>query len=126
MSTLQRRHVAAPTRAHAVAEAGLSYFGFLGLFLVPPLAMVAVRLGRAGLRRVARAAWPIAAIAVAYTTPWDHWILSQGVWSYPPGRVAGLGVGLVPIEEITFMVSQVALVCGVLALLRRRVRSGER
>lgn len=61
-------------------------------------------------------------LAVTYTGPWDHFIIEQGVWSYPPGRIIGPTIGNVPLEEYCFMVLQVAFTGLVLlALTGRRV-----
>lgn len=59
-------------------------------------------------------------VAVAYTTPWDHWLIVNGVWSYPPDSVLGT-IALVPIEEYLFMIGQTVLTgCWTLAVLARR------
>ncbi len=56
------------------------------------------------------ARWGIALLAVlafVYTTPWDNYLVSSGIWSYGPGRVAeNLLIGFVPIEEYLFFVLQ--------------------
>ncbi len=94
----------------------MTYLQFLGVFLLPPVALVALRLGPRALTGQAGTVLKLAGLALVYTLPWDHWILEQGVWWYPSERVVGLRLGLVPLEEMLFMVLQVALVCGVMAL----------
>ncbi|KAI9351085.1 Squalene/phytoene synthase-domain-containing protein, partial [Zopfochytrium polystomum] len=47
----------------------------------------------------------LAALAVAYTTPWDNYIIWAGAWRYHPSRVAAR-IGLVPVEEYAFFVVQ--------------------
>ncbi|KAJ3043124.1 hypothetical protein HDV00_005739 [Rhizophlyctis rosea] len=44
--------------------------------------------------------------ALFYTTPWDNYIISQGAWSYPPGRATDSPFGYVPVEEYFFFVVQ--------------------
>ena len=89
----------------------MTYAEFLLFFVVPPSVVLTVYLlwrGRLN-RRLGLALLATAAIAVVYTGPWDSTIISQGVWSYPPGRVIGPTIALVPIEEYTFFVLQVVM-----------------
>jgi lycopene cyclase domain-containing protein len=48
-------------------------------------------------------------LAVAYTTPWDNYLVATGVWYYNPELVTGLVIGYVPIEEYTFFVLETLL-----------------
>ena len=93
----------------------MTYAGFLGLFLGLPIGLlglaVLVRYRRGGLsahviRRGAVAAAVHAGVALAYTTPWDNYLVSRGVWAYDPGRVLGVRIGLVPLEEYVFFLLQ--------------------
>jgi lycopene cyclase domain-containing protein len=105
----------------------MTYLSFLALFLVVPLGLVA-----AGLMFMARqgrplsSAAPIAllahiALAVAYTTPWDNYLVATRVWAYDPARVLGVTFGWVPLEEYLFFVLQ-TLLSGLIALaLARRL-----
>lgn len=110
----------------------MTYFQFLGLFLVIPLILMLYlnwRDQRAGklISPVLRT-WPAwgavllhVFIAVAYTTPWDNYLVASGVWYYPPERVVGLKLGYVPIEEYTFFVLQSLLTGSWLLWLSRRL-----
>jgi lycopene cyclase domain-containing protein len=87
----------------------MTYVAFLAIFLGVPL----VVLGALQARTIR---WPevvalmgVGAIALLYTTPWDDVIIRQGVWSYPPGRVLGITIGQVPLEECLFYLLQVSL-----------------
>ena len=105
----------------------MTYLSFLALFLVVPLGLLA-----AGLLFMARqgrplsSAAPIAllvhiALAVAYTTPWDNYLVATRVWAYDPARVLGVTFGWVPLEEYLFFVLQ-TLLSGLIALaLARRL-----
>jgi lycopene cyclase domain-containing protein len=48
-------------------------------------------------------------LAVVYTTPWDNYLVATGVWYYQPGRVWGVTLGWVPLEEYLFFVLQTLL-----------------
>lgn len=50
----------------------------------------------------------ISSIALAYTTPWDNYIIYNGAWTYPADRVLAV-VGYVPVEEYAFFVLQTVL-----------------
>lgn len=110
----------------------MTYFGFLLLFLgTPILALGALTLldrrrGRAlpdALRNVRpwQAIAALAVIAVAYTTPWDNYLVATGVWWYDPARVAGITLGWVPLEEYLFFVLQTILTGLWVLLLARRM-----
>jgi len=48
-------------------------------------------------------------LALAYTTPWDNYLVATGVWSYNPALVSGIVFGWVPLEEYTFFVVETVL-----------------
>jgi hypothetical protein len=82
----------------------LSYSAFHLLFVLPPIAALAYAGPRLTRERAVGIA-VLAAIAFVYTTPWDNYLIAQGVWSYPPGAVLGR-VGYAPYEEYAFFVLQ--------------------
>ena len=98
----------------------MTYFGFLLVFVCIPLvimAFVAQRDQRAG-RNTVLTLDPCAVcnailihigLALAYTTPWDNYLVATGVWYYNPNLVTGVVLGWVPIEEYTFFIVQTAL-----------------
>lgn len=85
----------------------MTYAAFLAVFLVPPIALLALL--HQPRRRLLAAIGATALLAVVYTGPWDAAIIAEGVWSYPPGRVIGPTIGGVPIEEYAFFVLQTAM-----------------
>ncbi|HAV76445.1 MAG TPA: lycopene cyclase domain-containing protein, partial [Anaerolineae bacterium] len=98
----------------------MTYFGFLLRFLFfPILIFLALTLrdnrNRKQIQgfRNGRAVWIAIGIhvflAVAYTTPWDNYLVATGVWSYNPDLVTGIVLGYVPIEEYTFFVVETVL-----------------
>ena len=95
----------------------MTYFSFLGYFLVIPiivLGIVALVDRRRGVLLPATLqAWPAWAaillhvfIAVLYTTVWDNYLVATQVWWYDPELVTGITLGWVPIEEYTFFILQ--------------------
>ena len=93
----------------------MSYFTFLGIFLVIPILIllgISWRNGRltptnsfnsyAG----AIALLGHVLIALIYTTPWDNYLVATRVWWYDPELVTGIVIGWVPIEEYTFFILQ--------------------
>ncbi len=113
----------------------MTYFGFLLRFLVPPiliLALLAWRDHNQG-RRLPQSLtgfppWIVLGahviVAVAYTTPWDNYLVANRIWWYDPALVTGLTLGWVPIEEYTFFVLQTLLTGLWLLFLARRLREG--
>ena len=98
----------------------MKYFGFLARFVLIPLGLLSLLAwwdGRRGKKLPpSRAALPAAAVvvghvalAVAYTTPWDNYLVASKVWWYNRKLVTGLVLGYVPIEEYTFFVLQTLL-----------------
>ena len=86
----------------------LTYLEFHLLFLLPVLSVLSLSLLA---RRVDH--WRlqlgglavIVALAVLYTTPWDNYLIAQGVWAYGEGRVAGR-IWLAPLGEYLFILLQ--------------------
>lgn len=102
----------------------VSYGHFLLVFLVLPILGLALVLRRHLTRRYVSSVLGMAAIAFAYTTPWDNAIVALSVWGYDPALVWGIVIGWVPLEEYLFFLLQ-PILSGlvVLALLERRRRS---
>lgn len=95
----------------------MTYFGFLAIFLLIPISLLAAaavydrRHGRV-LPALLHHWPPFAAVALhillalVYTTPWDNYLVATRVWWYDPQLVTGIVIGWVPIEEYTFFVLQ--------------------
>lgn len=86
----------------------MSYLLFDALFLGLPVALLLRRAGRPSGRLLGAAA-ALAAVALAWTAPWDEHLVRTGVWSYGGDRVLAR-LGSVPAEEYLFVVLVVALV----------------
>ncbi|MFN3308440.1 MAG: lycopene cyclase domain-containing protein [Anaerolineales bacterium] len=98
----------------------MTYFGFLLRFLVIPLGVL-LYLVLVDEQRYppmkhfqnGRRVWGIialhVALAVIYTTPWDNYLVANGVWSYNPELVSGVVLGYVPLEEYLFFVLETLL-----------------
>lgn len=113
----------------------VTYFGFLALFLLIPLAVLGGltwRDHRRGIRLPNALqnypAWIVlvahVVVAVIYTTPWDNYLVATAVWWYDPALVTGVTIGWVPIEEYTFFILQTFLSGLWLLYLARRIKFG--
>lgn len=111
----------------------MTYFGFLALFLIMPLAVLGVLTWQDHRRGITLPyalqnypAWIVlvahVVVAVVYTTPWDNYLVATAVWWYDPALVTGLTIGWVPIEEYTFFILQTFLTGLWLLYLARRLR----
>ena len=88
----------------------LTYAQFHALFVVPPATGLWFAVRR---RSTARDPWRprpaavalLSVIALAYTTPWDNYLIEQGVWWYGEGRVAAT-LWRAPVEEYLFIALQ--------------------
>jgi lycopene cyclase domain-containing protein len=101
----------------------MTYLQFHLVFLAPALALSGSLAWRARDRLGRRAHWAVFAvppIALAYTTPWDNYLVWKGVWYYGADRVVGT-IGYVPIEEYLFFVLQPLLAGAVLYTLLGRL-----
>jgi lycopene cyclase domain-containing protein len=105
----------------------MTYFSFLLLFLILPLAALLARAWRH--RADERLPWKTlilaAVIALVYTTPWDNYLVANAIWWYDGRLVAGLTLGWVPLEEYLFFILQPLLVGMWLITLERRVPVSE-
>lgn len=92
----------------------MTYAVFLLTFVVPPMLVLAgVTARRRGGVVSRRELWTwtgvLAVVAVAYTTPWDNYLVASGTWDYDPELVLGITLGWVPIEEYCFFVLQTVM-----------------
>jgi lycopene cyclase domain-containing protein len=94
-----RRGVAAVTR--------LTYLQFLAVFVAPPLvALVADRAANGDRSRLRFAGVGVLLVlALAWTTPWDNYLVGRGVWTYGSGTVAAT-LWRAPVEEYLFVAGQ--------------------
>lgn len=115
----------------------MKYFGFLARFVVVPLAILTFiawldRKRGKTLPATFRGLPPTTAllahtvVAVAYTTPWDNYLVKTRVWWYDRKLVTGLILGYVPIEEYTFFVLQTLLTGSWMLFLARNLPPNEK
>lgn len=114
----------------------MTYLNFLVLFLIIPIILILVVLWKENQQgsRLPHAFrmlpfWIILAIhvfaAVVYTTPWDNYLVANGVWFYNRMLVTGIRFGWVPAEEYTFFVLQTILTGLVWLVLAKRFGSSQ-
>lgn len=99
----------------------LTYLQFHLVFVIPAVvAVTAVRLpGWRGLPRAYRLGVPLmTVVAVAYTAPWETYLIGRGVWGYGSGTVVAR-LFQIPLEEYLFIVLEVVLAGMWLAVLPR-------
>lgn len=93
----------------------MTYSQFLLFFVLPPLGVLLYILRQ----KLSRPTWlvliALIVIAVAYTTPWDNYLVASRVWYYDPRLVLNIILGYVPVEEYAFFVLQ-TLVVGLFAV----------
>lgn len=100
----------------------MTYAEFHLVFLVPAVLatlVAAVPVWREADSRAAKGLLAIAVVAVVYSTPWDAYLVSRGVWWYGPDRVLGTLLG-VPLEEYAFFVLQTCLMGSVVVAVLHR------
>jgi lycopene beta-cyclase len=98
----------------------VSYGQFLVVFLVAPILVLGLLLRRHLTQRFVASVAGMALVALLYTTPWDNLIVSMGVWDYDPVLIAGIVLGVIPLEEYLFFLLQTMLTSLVLLGLARR------
>lgn len=85
----------------------MTYGRFLLLFLVVPLGVLLL------LGEFRRAPWRplLLVLGVVYlgTTPWDSWAVSHGLWDFPSGKIWGVRLARLPLEELLFFGLQTLL-----------------
>ena len=108
----------------------MTYFGFLGLFLGIPIAILSIitvidyNRGR-WMPKALHSFKPyivmlaLCAVAFIYTTPWDNYLVATNVWWYDITLVSGIIFGYVPIEEYTFFLVQPIMTALLFLLLAR-------
>lgn len=110
----------------------MTYFGFLALFLVVPIVVLALLTRRDNRRGLAlpaawrcvspwRAIMGLVIVALVYTTPWDNYLVATKVWWYNPDLVTGITLGWVPLEEYIFFVLQTVMTGLFVLYLARRL-----
>jgi lycopene cyclase domain-containing protein len=106
----------------------MAYLTILGLFIGLPLVLL---FGLAGHNKQIlhrRAAWGLllhVILALVYTTPWDNYLISKGVWWYDEALLVGIKFGWIPLEEYMFFVMQTILTSLWLLALKRFIFSAD-
>ncbi len=98
-------------RGGAPMSGGVGYLAFHAVAILPVIAALALLTRyRLGTRRdVLTGTLVLAGLALVYTTPWDGYLITRGVWWYGDGAVF-VRFGAVPLGEYLFFVLQPLLV----------------
>lgn len=67
----------------------------------------------------------LSGLALIYTTPWDNYLVANGVWWYDPDLVLDIIIGWVPLEEYLFFILQPILGGLLLLVVLSRLESDE-
>lgn len=97
----------------------MTYARFLALFVVLPIALLAVRYRRELGRRELAPLGVLLGVVYLATTPWDNLAVKWGLWDFHPELIWGLRLGYLPVEEYLFFGLQTLLV-GLWAAVRLR------
>ena len=87
----------------------MSYAAFLALFVLPPIALGALRMRARWRRGDLWRALALCCISAASAYPWDSFAVGAGYWSFPPVRIAAW-IGPLPAEECAYFVLETLLV----------------
>ena len=88
----------------------MTYTQFLLIFLILPLAVIALVLRPRLLdRRLLLPAATLMLVALLYMAPWDHLAAIWGIWAWAPGRTWGIRLWDVPPEEYLFCLLETLL-----------------
>lgn len=116
----------------------MTYLGFLTAFVVIPILLLSIWLlidrrakkSRSRISQNFRLGYSfmiLVSLALAYTTPWDNYLVATNVWWYDAPSVIGVKIGWVPLEEYLFFILQ-PMLGGLLLILflSRKSAKGER
>lgn len=100
----------------------MTYITFHLIFTLPLTLVLAITLPASLKESQFWTRWSVpllALVAFLYTTPWDNYLVANGIWLYGPDRVIGT-IGYVPYEEYFFFLIQPILTgCWLLHVLYR-------
>ena len=69
------------------------------------------------LRSLSAAVFPPVLVVTLWLSAADHFAIAAGIWRFAPGKILGITVAQVPIEEVFFfLITNLLIACG-LALL---------
>lgn len=101
----------------------MSYAALNALFLATALAVgIAAASGLKGARRKVpmAAAGAAAAVVLILTAVFDNLMIAAGLFSYAPGLISGVMVGLAPLEDFAYPLAAVLLLPSLWIVLGRR------
>ncbi len=104
----------------------MTYAGFLLLFLLPPIVLLALALRRQWRARHGLALAAVCLLAFVYTSPWDNHAARIKLWTFDPHFAPPSHFVLfLPWEEYAFYFAQGILIC-LLVLLCARLMPPEK
>ena len=101
----------------------MTYAGFLLLFLLVPIVVLALALRRSWRRRHSLALAAVCLLAFVYTAPWDNHAARTKLWTFDPHFAPPSHFVLfLPWEEYAFYFAQGILMCLLIVALARWLR----
>ena len=97
----------------------MTFLQFLLIFLVAPSALLIAAHGAAGASRLLGVAGVIAFVALVYAIPFDHVLMSRGIWDYGADKVQATAWD-VPFEQYAFHALQAIFTAALTAIVLRR------
>lgn len=88
----------------------MTYAGFLLLFLIVPLGILALLLRKKIINmRFLAIVGVLTLVALLYMAPWDHFAATWGLWSWENSRTWGIRWWAIPPEEYLFCILEALL-----------------
>lgn len=88
----------------------MTYGSFLAVFVVLPIAFLAVRYRKTFTARSLAPMGLLLVVVYVATTPWDNLAVKWGLWGFDAERIWGIKLGYLPLEEYLFFGLQTLLV----------------
>ncbi|EXJ85526.1 hypothetical protein A1O1_05890 [Capronia coronata CBS 617.96] len=90
-------------------------------YTIPPAIVLTIVLAPLFTRRDIFKICFLLVVAVAYTIPWDSYLITTGVWTYPSDVIVGPTVFDIPAEELFFFIIQTYITACLQILLSKSV-----
>ncbi|GAB5079060.1 lycopene cyclase domain-containing protein [Arthrobacter sp. AD-310] len=104
----------------------MTYWALNAVFLLAALTVgtaAGIRLKHKERRVALAAAGAAAAVVLVLTVVFDNLMIAAGLFTYAPGMISGMMLGLAPLEDFSYPVAAVLLLPGLWILLDRSAKA---